>query len=78
MTKFLSFLFTLKIGDNMLQIEVFDEEHEKDLQYRVNNFLTSINDSDIVDIKYSVAGFLGANGEQIYCYSALIIYRIYK
>lgn len=62
----------------MLCVEIFDEEHETDLQIRINKFLLDINESDVIDIKYSINAFLSANGEQIYCYSALIIYRIYK
>lgn len=62
----------------MLKVEIFDEEHEKDLQYRVNNFLNGLNENDIIDIKYAINAFLSNNGEQIYCYSALIIYRAYK
>lgn len=62
----------------MLKVEIYDEEHERDLQIKVNSFLSSFNESDIVDIKYCIHAFLGANGEQIYCYSALIIYRTYK
>lgn len=62
----------------MLKVEIYDEEHEKDLQFRVNSFLSGINESDIVDIKYAINAFLSNSGEQIYCYSALIIYRAYK
>lgn len=62
----------------MLNVEIFDEEHEDDLKFKINNFLKTINESDVIDIKYSLHAFLGCNGEQIYCYSALIIYRIYK
>ena len=59
----------------MLQIEMFDEEHEKDLQFKINKFLNDFIESDIIDIKYSIHAFLSNNGEQIYCYSAMIIYR---
>jgi hypothetical protein len=62
----------------MLCVEIFDEEHEKDLQININKFLSEINENDIIDIKYSINAFVSSNGEQIYCYSALIIYRIYK
>lgn len=62
----------------MIKVEIFDEEHEKDLKYKMNDFLKDINESDIIDIKYSLHAFLSSNGEQIYCYSAMIIYRIYK
>lgn len=62
----------------MLCVEIFDEEHEKDLQININKFLSEINENDIIDIKYSINAFVSSNGEQIYCYSALIIYRFYK
>ena len=62
----------------MLCVEIFDEEHEKDLQININKFLSDINENDVIDIKYSINAFVSSNGEQIYCYSALIIYRIYK
>ena len=61
-----------------MHVYVLDEENEQDLELKVNDILLSYNDEDIVDIKYSVAAFLNSNSEQIYCYSALIIYRIYK
>ena len=61
-----------------MKVKVFDEEHEKDLQININKFLSEINENDIIDIKYSINAFVSSNGEQIYCYSALIIYRIYK
>ena len=58
-------------GDNM-KVKVIDEECERDLENRVNEFL--LDDIDIVDIKYQVA--VGINGEeQIYCFSAMIIYH---
>lgn len=54
-----------------MQIKIFDEEHEKDLEDSVNDF---INDKDIIDIKYQVS--IGVfSEEQIYCYSALILYN---
>ena len=62
----------------MLKVEIYDEEHEKDLQFKVNSFLIELNESDIVDIKYALHAFLSSSGEQIYCYSAMIIYKIYK
>ncbi len=59
----------------MIKVEVFDEEHEKDLQKRVNDFLKKIKTEDLIDIKFCVHAFLGAASEQIYCYCAMIIYR---
>ena len=55
-----------------MKVKVFDESHEKDLEDAVNGFLETIN--DLIDIKYQVAiSFLGE--EQIYCFSAMIIYN---
>ena len=55
-----------------MKVKVIDEECEKDLETSVNEFLTS--DIDVLDIKYQVA--VGINGEeQIYCFSAMIIYH---
>lgn len=56
-----------------LKVKVIDEECERDLENSVNEFLSS-GDIDILDIKYQVA--IGINGEeQIYCFSAMIIYH---
>lgn len=55
-----------------MKVKVFDESHEKDLEKTINTFLVSTN-SDIIDIKYNVA--IAVSGEeQIYCFSALIMY----
>ena len=55
-----------------MKIKVFDESHEKDLELVVNEFLNTIE--ELIDIKYQVAiSFLGE--EQIYCFSAMIVYR---
>ena len=56
-----------------MQVKLFDETHELDLEASVNNFLKEL-DGDIIDIKYQVA--LSISGEeQIYCFSAMIIYK---
>ena len=57
-----------------MKIKVFDEMHEKDLENSVNSFLENFEDSDIVDIKYQVSISMFAE-EQIYCFSAMIIYK---
>ena len=55
-----------------LKVIVFDEEHEKDLESSINEFLCS-GDYDIIDIKYSIA--VSTSGDdQIYCFSAMVIY----
>ena len=52
-------------------VKIFDEEHEMDLEDKINSF---IKDKEIVDIKYEVATTMN-DEEQIYCYSALIMYK---
>ena len=55
-----------------MQVKLFDETHELDLEASVNKFLKDL-DGEIIDIKYQVAiSILGE--EQIYCFSAMIIY----
>ncbi len=56
-----------------MKVKVIDEAHEKDLENSINTFLSNTN-SDIIDIKYQVA--IGICGEeQIYCFSAMVIYN---
>ncbi len=55
-----------------MKVKCFDENTEKDLESKINGFLSGIN-GDIIDIKYEVA--IGIQGEdQIYCFSAMVIY----
>jgi len=55
-----------------LKVKIFDETHEKDLESALNSFLTTIE--HLHDIKYKVA--LAINGEeQIYCFTAMVIYK---
>lgn len=53
-------------------VKVFDESHEKDLEQAVNDFL--MTNIELIDIKYSV-GVATFGEEQIYCFTAMIIYR---
>jgi hypothetical protein len=53
-------------------VKVFDESHEKDLEASVNSFLATVD--ELLDIKYSVA-ITAVGEEQIYCFTAMIIYR---
>lgn len=56
----------------ILKVKCFDESHEKDLEGKINGFLSSIK-ADIIDIKYAVS--IGVFGdEQIYCFSAMVVY----
>jgi len=58
----------------MYKVKIFDEEHELDLEDAINKFLKSHN-IELIDIKYSVAAFTSIKEEQVYCYSALLIYK---
>ena len=55
-----------------MRVKVFDEMHEKDLEKSINDFLSQIDDK-FIDIKYQVSISMFGD-EQIYCFSALIIY----
>ena len=56
-----------------MRVKVFDESHEKDLEASVNAFLDEL-ESDLIDIKFSVA-ISTCGEEQIYCFSAMIVYE---
>ena len=56
-----------------MKVKIFDESHEKDLEQDINSFFKE-NLVEIIDIKYSVAVSLFGE-EQIYCFSALIMYK---
>lgn len=55
-----------------MKVKVFDCDHEKDLEGKINEFLSNFN-GKIIDIKFSVSSAIFSE-EQIYCFSALIIY----
>ena len=54
-----------------MHVKIFDLEDEEDLEKEVNDFLDS--DIEVVDIKYSVSSSVFSD-EQIFCFSAMIIY----
>jgi len=56
-----------------MKVKIFDESHEHDLEMKVNAFLGTISEKEIVDIKYQV-GVTMFSEEQIYCFSAMVIY----
>jgi len=55
-----------------MKVKLFDENHELDLEQDINEFLAKL-DGEVVDIKYQTAISVFAE-EQIYCFSAMIIY----
>lgn len=63
----------------MIQVKLFDREHEKDLEKEMNRFLKGIDEKQLMDIKYNVAAITeDEEDEQIYCFSAMIIYKAWK
>ena len=56
-----------------MKVKIFDESHEQDLEDDINQFIEKENPK-IIDIKYSVSNSIYSE-EQIYCFSALIIYQ---
>ncbi|WP_078544961.1 sporulation protein Cse60 [Litchfieldia alkalitelluris] len=62
-------------GDKQVRVKIIDESHEQDLEVEVNRFLEKLDDSQVVDIKYQVACSTNNDDEQIYCFSACVIYR---
>ena len=55
-----------------MKVKIFDESHEKDLETSVNNFLNEL-EGDVIDIKYQTSIGIFSD-EQIFCFSAMIIY----
>jgi|GEM_PF-211081 len=58
----------------LLKVKLFDESHEKDLEDAINEFLETIDEKDLIEIKYAVSTMYDFK-DQIYCYSALVLYR---
>ena len=56
-----------------MKVKVFDESHESDLEDDINKFIKE-EEPDIVDIKFSVSNSIYSE-EQLYCFSAMIIYN---
>lgn len=56
-----------------MKVKVIDENHEKDLENSVNEFLSTL-EGEVIDIKFSVSASIFAE-EQIYCFSAMILYK---
>lgn len=54
-----------------VKVKVFDCDHEKDLEEEINNF---IQDVEVIDIKFNV-GVSIFSEEQIFCFSALVVYK---
>lgn len=56
-----------------MKVKVIDESHEKDLEEEINKFISE-NEIEVIDIKFGVSTSIFSE-EQIYCFSALIMYK---
>lgn len=54
-----------------MKVKIFDESHEKDLEADINEFIGGV---EVIDIKFQVSTSIFAE-EQIYCFSALVMYK---
>ena len=59
----------------MLKIKVYDQETEIDLENKLNNLMKQLDEheQEVIDIKYSTSCAIDRD-EQIYVYSALVMY----
>ena len=55
-----------------MKVKLFDVEDELDLEVAINDFLDNIT-GEVIDIKYQVSMGIFSE-EQVYCFSAMIIY----
>ena len=55
-----------------MKVKLFDMEDELDLEVAINDFLDNIS-GEVIDIKYQVSMGIFSD-EQVYCFSAMIIY----
>jgi len=56
-----------------MKVKIIDESHEKDLEEEINKFISNEN-IEIIDIKFSNAVSIFSE-EQVFCFSALIMYK---
>ncbi|MET3727431.1 hypothetical protein ABID52_001012 [Fictibacillus halophilus] len=61
----------------MIQVKIFDEDHEEDLEIALNEFLSIVPTEKIVDIKYQIAVCDNVHSEDdtMFSFSAMIIYK---
>ncbi len=59
-----------------MKVKIFDDEDECDLEEDINNFISE-NEIEVIDIKYQV-GVSVFSEEQVFCFSAMIIYTLNK
>lgn len=57
-----------------MKVKIFDFEHEQDLEEAINKFFLEHPKIEIKNILYNTSHF-GINGEQIYSFSCLVLYK---
>ena len=70
-TIFVDKIYYHLIGDSM-NVRIFYEDDEDDLENDINEFIETEN-IEVIDIKYQV-GVSVFGDDQIFCFSAMIIY----
>ena len=66
------FLYVIIFFLKYMKVKIFDEESEYDLERDINEFIT--DDIEVMDIQFQTSISIFGS-EQIYCFSALIIYH---
>lgn len=56
-----------------MKVKIIDESHEKDLERSVNTFLET-TENEIIEIQFRTAVSIFGE-EQVYCFSAMIVYQ---
>ncbi len=56
-----------------MKVKIFDYEDEKDLEEDINDFIEGLQ-GEVIDIKYQVSVGVFSE-EQVFCFSAMIIYH---
>ena len=56
-----------------MKVKIIDESHENDLERSVNEFLESTL-NEIIEIQFRTAVSIFGE-EQVYCFSAMIVYQ---
>ena len=56
-----------------MKVKIIDESHEKDLERSVNAFLEK-TENEIIEIQFRTAVSIFGE-EQVYCFSAMIVYQ---
>ena len=57
-----------------MKVKIFDFEHEQDLEDALNKFFLEHPKIEIKNVLYNTSHF-GINGEQIYSFSCMVLYK---